>query len=461
MTEQPHPDKTLELFGQQASAGVITPFVFCYRRPDAQDPALLIDKLERGLVTLARAFPWTAGRVVKVESDDGLGSGVFKIRHTSRPPRVITNDLRSSSLLDMEQFIESGCPCSSLPESIFSPYDVLPGKPDQVDARSAVMNLQANIVRGGLILTLVGHHQVLDGTGQDQVAYWLDKACRAEAFTEEELEIGNMDREHIISPFPDSWQTPRDSRYLKQHSTGDEPSATQTKDTDTVPNDTPSAEWTDIIFPSSSLLEMKVEANRQLESGFVSTDDALTSLIWQALARARSDRLAGDAVSTMGRAINPRRYLGIPATYPGYISNMAFSTRSLDWLSTASLGTIARELRKAVDPITCDLSESTRELATLIHRAEDKDSVSLTSALNMKTDVMMSSWAGMRCGRFEFDLGLGPPIAVRRTLMPPVPGLMFLLPRGLDGEVVLHICARSDELERMKADPAFNKYARM
>lgn len=73
---------------------------------------------------------------------------------------------------------------------------------------------------------------------------------------------------------------------------------------------------------------------------------------------------------------------------------------------------------------------------------------------------MLSSWAGMRCYEFEFGLSLGPPVAFRRTRMAPVPSLMFLLPRRPDGEIVLALGARDDDLQRLGKDPVFGKYAR-
>lgn len=74
---------------------------------------------------------------------------------------------------------------------------------------------------------------------------------------------------------------------------------------------------------------------------------------------------------------------------------------------------------------------------------------------------MFSSWAGQRCYAFDFGLGLGRPVAFRRPRMIPVPGLMFLLPKRPDGEIVLTMCARDDDLERLAADPTFTKYGRV
>jgi hypothetical protein len=464
MTAPPYPDTTLELFGQQGSAGVSTPFVFCFRTHGSEanleegSISKTVATLQTGLERLAQAFPWTAGRVVKVASSDRTTAGVYKIRHTNEPPRLIVKDQRIDySGFNMKDFVEDGCPCRHLPEEMVSPYDVLPGKPDQVEARSAVLTVQVSQFQGGIMVNLVGHHQALDGTGQEQLAYLLNKACHGETFTDEEIHMGNMAREGIILPFPEEWQPRPDSRYLRRHVPVPAPPIARWEGL--RPSVDPAEPcWTDFTFSAKALTKLKAEANLGLESGYVSTDDALTSLVWQTLARARCTRYPLDAPSTIGRAVNPRRYLGIPATYPGYITNMAFSTRSLGSLVESSLSSIAQEFRAAVDPATSNLQETTRELATLIHRARDKDSIALTGSLDPELDIMMSSWASMRCSQFDFGLGLGLPVAIRRTLIPPVLGLMYFLPKGREGEIVLHICARRGDLLKMYNDRVFAEY---
>lgn len=313
--------------------------------------------------------------------------------------------------------------------------------------------LQANRIPGGLLLNLVGNHRVLDGTGQEQLAFLLNKAGCGMSFSDDEIRIGNLTRSTIITPFDDSWHPPLNSRYVKRErvaSTAD-PSSLEK-------NPSTQLQWVNVIFSSQALFELKAKANSELSSGFVSTDDSLTALIWQSLSRARMARLPASKESTLARAINPRRYLGIPASYPGYITNMAYITLTFDQLNKRSLGTIAADLRTAVDLETSGLDRTTRELVTLLYRAEDKDLVSITEGLDLGSDVMVSSWANMRCYDFDFGMRLGAPVAFRRTLMDPVPSLMYLLPKRKDGEIVITMCVLQEDLVRLKQDDSFTHY---
>ncbi|KAJ9091090.1 hypothetical protein QFC19_009264 [Naganishia cerealis] len=441
-------DETLEIFGQQSHTNFATPFLFCYSLPDSADLAPIIATLQSGLRRLTDEFPWVAGKVVN-EGKTDVNSGVFKIKQGGDIPRLFVRDhCDDPRAPTMRALQDAGFPVSMLPESLFSPINVLPNNPDQ--DRSPVLVLQVNRIQGGLLLNLVGNHQALDGTGQEQVSYLLNKACHGIPFSEDEVRIGNLTRSTIVAPLDDSWQPSPESRFLKSQkatvaNVEDRPPATQSR-------------WISVLFSGAALAQLKAKANSEISSGFVSTDDALTALIWQSLSRARLARLAASRESTMGRAINPRRYLGIPATYPGYITNMAYTTHELGQLDVRSLGDIASSLRAAIDPQTSGLGRATREFATLLHRADDKDPVTANEGFDLGSDVMLSSWANMRCYDFDFGMQLGLPIAFRRTLMDPFPSLMYLLPRRKDGEIVVTLSALEEDLIRLKVDEMFGHY---
>ncbi|GHJ84457.1 hypothetical protein NliqN6_0859 [Naganishia liquefaciens] len=441
----PDLDETLEIFGQQ-TVGVTTPFVFCYSLPDTVDFPAIISTLESGLRRLTDGFPWVAGKVIN-QGKTEVNSGVFKIKHGWDTPRLFVKDHRDNVRAPtMQSLSEARFPVSMLPESMFSPINVLPTDPDQ--DRSPVFVVQINRIEGGLLLAIIGNHQALDGTGQEQLSYLLNKACNGLPFSEDELRIGNLSRSTIVMPLDDSWQPSPNSRYLKVQQ--------KVATVDELPPTNP--RWVTISFSGEALSMLKAKANNEIQSGFSSTDDALTALIWQAISRARLGRLPASKESTLGRAINPRRYLGIPATYPGYITNMAYTSQKLGDLNTLSLGDIASQLRSAVDPQTSGLDRTTREFATLLHRAENKDSVSVHEGFDLDADLMLSSWANMRCYDFCFGMRLGSPVAFRRTQMDPFTSLIYLLPKRKDGEIVVVLGAMEEDLTRLRADEHFNRF---
>jgi len=452
------PDIVLEPFGQQDSTAFQTPFLFCYALPDSADIDNISQNLRNGLSKLTAAFPWVAGNVINEDRSEGH-PGVWKIRTTRSTPDLVVKDYRDDDgVADMRRMQSLSFPMSLLDQETFSPL-MCHGSPDRIEDRSPVLVLQVTLIRGGLMLNFSGHHQALDGTGQEQLAFLLNKACRGEAFTEDEIRVGNLSRVDIVELLPADWQPDPNSIYLQQVKAASKPAPIGDVPAEIEePKKPMRLPWINVVFSSSALQRLKEEAHRGLPSGFVSTDDALTAFIWQSISRARRKRCAGDTRSTIARAVNPRRYLGIPPTYPGYISNNAYSTFTLDELSDAPLSTMAALLRAEVDPATSRFGQATREFATLIDRATDKNAIA--AKVDLDTDILQSSWANMRCNTFDFGLNLGLPQAFRRTLHAPVPSLMFFLPRPPNGEIVISMCLREDDLESLKADPAVSKLAR-
>ncbi|KAK9234042.1 hypothetical protein V1525DRAFT_414391 [Lipomyces kononenkoae] len=71
---------------------------------------------------------------------------------------------------------------------------------------------------------------------------------------------------------------------------------------------------------------------------------------------------------------------------------------------------------------------------------------------------MLSSWARQNFYELDFNLGLGKPEALRRPKFFPVENLIYILPRRLDGELVVAICLRGEDMDWLKAHEEFVKY---
>ena len=71
----------------------------------------------------------------------------------------------------------------------------------------------------------------------------------------------------------------------------------------------------------------------------------------------------------------------------------------------------------------------------------------------------MSSWSKVDCYDLDFGLGLGRPTSVRRPQFEPIEGVVYLLPKAPDGEIVAGLCLRDDDMEKLTVDDEFMKYA--
>jgi trichothecene 3-O-acetyltransferase len=455
-------DIILDILGQQPGLQIYTQICLCFSVVDESSYSTIINVLTDGLERLSASFPWVAGQIVNEDVGEG-NTGVFKIKSLEKIPRFVVKDLRHDpSIPSIDTLRRANFPFSMLDENVVAPRNTLPGSSGESALVPApVFLVQANFIKGGLLLTFVGHHMAMDMTGQGQIIHLISKACRNEPFTSEELSSGNLAGHNLIplldedsydqgSALAHQLVKPSPSHIISSGTTGDQ-----------APPPPPKCTWTYFTFTSTSLTALKSIAAKTItlpSGGYISTDDALTAFIWQSTIRARLPRLSPTVESTLARAVDPRRYVDISPTYAGIVQNMTYHTEKLQNLVEEPLGSVASKLRFAVDPKTSNLRHSTRAIATYLSRNPDKNTFSVTAAIDASRDIMLSSWANIDCYQLDFNLGLGKPEAVRRPQFDPCEGLMYLMPRKPDGEIVVGICLRDEDIERLKVDEEFTRY---
>ena len=456
-------DVYLDILGQQLGLNrLYTQICLCFPLSDACSHSIITDTLTTGLKRLLASFPWLAGQVVNEGSGEG-NSGIFKIKPWERSPRLVIKDRRHDpSIPTMDALRQANFPFSMLDESIIAPRRTLPGSLDEPRSDPApVFLIQATFITGGLLLTLVGNHQTMDMTGQGQVIDLFSKACHNKHFTSEELSCGSLARRNLIPYLDDAYEQGSELAHQIAEPTPSEAtlSGTHGQLAQLAP---PECTWAYFSFEPSSLTKLKAVATRTvtLSSGHISTDDTLTAFIWQSVMRARYPRLSPTVEVTLARAVDIRRYLDISPTYPGVVNNMSYHTYALQKLLEEPLGAVTSQLRSAIDPKTSNLGYNTRALATLLNRTQDKSNIEVTAALNLSVDIMVSSWAKLDCYDLDFNLGLGKPDCVRRPQFPPCESLIYLMPKRLDGEIAVGICLSVEDMERLRADEQFARFAR-
>lgn len=119
-----------------------------------------------------------------------------------------------------------------------------------------------------------------------------------------------------------------------------------------------------------------------------------------------------------------------------------------DW----PLGVVAARLRSSL------ASETLRydTLAQLTLRARGTGTPA--AERDRRDFVVMSSWVKVDCCGVGFGLGLGRAEAVRRPMFEPVEGVVYLLPKAADGEIVAGLCLREDDMERLREDEEFTTF---
>lgn len=408
----------------------------------------IIENLERALARLRKTFPWVTGKVVQNDH-------VFKITSAQTSLGLMVKELQGDATVATWDVLKQAYfPFHMLDEDVFAPCKTMV-KPD---AERPVLLVQANFVQGGLLLTFNAQHGSMDMAGQAQVITLLAKACRGEEFTKDEVETGNMRRVNRVPLADEKNPGHFDSPTSKPEEVVQEAGA-NAKSRDPQPSAPSDAlVWAYLDFPPTSSSTLKNFASQTLavDTAFVSTDDVLSAFIWQSITRVRRPRLDSprSTPTTLTRNVDVRRHFDLPPTYPGMMTTSTSHTYPVDDLvDQKSLGAVASGLRAALDPDS--LRNNAIGQATAIIRNKDAAAQRSISTLSYASlDVRLSSWAKEKLYDLDFGPCLGQPEAVRRPMFKDGAreGLVYFLPKGRDGSIVVGICLREEDMERLRMD---------
>lgn len=449
----------LDILGQTERINrLYTQLTLCFptRAESPGSQTEIIDNLEIGLARLSKEFSWVTGKVIQVDEH-------FNINPAKTSLGLVVKELQDDvTVPTWDELQEADFPFRMLDEDVVAPCKTMV----EPDADRPVLLVQANFVKGGLLLTFNAQHGSMDMAGQAQVITLFAKACRGEAFTKDEVDISNMRRTDRI-PIADD-KTPDASESPKPKSEG----LAQDVEANAKPREpqssSPSQElmWAYLGFSAASLSSLKKLASQSLTADvtFVSTDDVLSAFIWQSISRARHPRMDSprSTLTTLTRNVDVRRHFDLPPTYPGLMTTATSHTCPVDDLvNQKSLGVVASGLRAALSPDS--LRHNAVVQATGIARNKDAAAQRSIAALsNPSFDVRLSSWAKEKLYDLDFGPCLGQPEAVRRPkfMNGAREGLVYFLPKGRDGDIVVGVCLREEDMERLRMDGEVIQWSR-
>lgn len=183
-------------FGQLSRLwNLYTQLTFCYAKPDNVSQDKIVETLHRGLERITSSFPWVAGQVMKEADPEHLRADYYVVRAFESIPRFVVKDL-TDVLPSFDRYKELRFPFSLLDENVIAPRKTMSAS-DESEPKPVFL-VQATFIGGGVLLTFVAQHGIMDLVGEGEVIRLLSKACHDIAFTEEELELGTRDRRTVV-----------------------------------------------------------------------------------------------------------------------------------------------------------------------------------------------------------------------------------------------------------------------
>lgn len=439
-------------FGQITPTYTLVTLGFRLENESQQGPA--IDTLKKGATEIIDAYPWLAGQAVLEGFGEG-NSGTYRIvryePHETSSKFVHIKDC-TELCPSYEELVKAKAPSSILDATILSPaYGFINDYPRNVVKPVCIM--QANFVKGGLLLTIATFHCVMDANGNDQLIRQFAGLCCGEKISDEYIRWGNADRNTIVPPLePGQDPQPMDHIRVPSRLSQEEPA---------WPPEPSKGTWRTYRFSRSSISALKTEASKlcspDSDIKYISSNDAVSTFIWVRLATARSVHLPKDSKTALIRAVNGRRRLDSPI-HEGYFGHCVlcyFLSVPLEEALTESLSALTIKARRELGTIN---DHAVRSIFHIVKNEKDKSTINYGALMNAAADIMITSWVAQKIYEASFGDILGKPDFVRRPKLPDAPSLAYLMPLTREGDIDLIVSLSDQDFENLQADAKWQEF---
>ncbi|OPB42680.1 trichothecene 3-O-acetyltransferase [Trichoderma guizhouense] len=408
--------------------------------------------LDKAAIKLLEAYPFLAGQVVK-RGQSATSSGKYEI--IPYPPHDGVSPVRRKDCTDLcpsyEQILRANAPFVMLDGDILCPKKGM-GYVYTEETERPVFIIQANFVKGGLLLCFASMHNALDMNGQGIVLKMFAAAARGEELDAELVKAGNQDADTIV-PLLKPGEIGLDHSDLRK------PSSLGQSGHHGAPGKAP---WNYWRFPADKLAKLKEIASTGRT--WVSTNDAVTAFYIQRLTAVRlaANRVAPDEDVHCLRAVDGRRKLDPPVSegYLGHLCGLADTAwPTARELVDGSLADAAISIRESLNRID---DFYMRSLATLINETEDKSTIFYAAKKKIGKDILISSWVQLHwLANCSFGTAIGVPDFVRRARLPELPDLVYMMPKNKEGHMDLGMSLFHEDFVGLANDAIWREFTEL
>ncbi|CAG5174997.1 uncharacterized protein ALTATR162_LOCUS7922 [Alternaria atra] len=427
------------------------------------DKTKVVDSMAKSLEFTLSQFPILAGGL-KMDAENGR---LWVTKRKDSEVSLFVQDLEetfpSFGELDRTDF-----PAATfkghmlLPKAVTEKQLFLPLGENQEDYL-IISTFQINFIKGGLVLGVAIHHDCSDGPGCDGfLTTWAqNSAAVVNGTSPKAVPEGTMNRSRLSAKKPDAgrWKELDQKFLVLKDGGGPAPPP---------PGDFKMPELAIRMwhFPKSKTEELKSRAMTQTGESWISTYDAIMSILWKSITRSKLELLHPDfgkgvilvhAVDT--RKVSdpplPETMMGnavaLPRTEPIKISEL---------LGEDNLSEIAQRVRKSIKTIT---SQYVAELPEWIAGLNDRRWININMSSFLGMDLTGTSWQDMNVYR-KHDFGFGIARAIRFP-DPQFEGYVFVYPsradvkeNAIDEGVEVCVCLEKGCHDRLMKDQELLRY---
>lgn len=467
----------LDLIWARYYASIVLPF----RTRPGLSQADIVKTLQDSLELMCRNVPVFTGRVFeKPATTQQPAEGQRELRERSDwIPQVIHHNMMNGTL-DYDDLEEAGFPPNAFDAKALMPQDSAASAWVAPSAGAPVIIVQANFIKGGLLLASRVHHAVADGTG---VSLFLKNwAFHTRLLQESSSTSSNVsmtapshNRHMLHSYWKEQGEPIADtSDPAKWRLLGLLPPPGRSE----LPPPHPEMEGRLFYVSADSFKALTRDGQQETASGDVSRangNDIVSALLWRSTIRARKEsggpnpeaEYANEESSTLDTVVNGRAFVGKTVPYD-YVANMVlFASSSMtigDLLNNGTtLATLSDTIHDAATSITMEQALAAYGLATTI---SDYRYMPYAFGHLEGTEVFINSWMALQIDETSFgDLFLnnGCPDS-SRPLHLEYGGYarrIVALPINSQGGFEILVEMLAAEIEALQSDEEFTRYAQL
>jgi trichothecene 3-O-acetyltransferase len=436
-----------DIISQFPLLNAYTQLLFGFKLPADVDRDAIVASLQNGFDELKAQIPWLGWQVARESAPGDI------LKAVPWPADVPEERIRVKNCDDliapMAKLISASVPIHMLDGSVLTPWPALP-HPRGLEGPDPVIAMQANFVRGGLILNLSSHHTIIDGTGIYQFLNLLALVMSGKEIPAADLEQANRDRSRVIPLIPRS-EPVKNYSHLRRP-----PGYTWAAPSSPLM-------WCYFKMPVSALARLvkSVKDDPSINkpgSLMVSENDVFSAFAWQRLCTVRvANGQPPERMAKLGRAIDGRMALGVPLTYMGHMVCHALVRLPLGQVAKLSLPQIAQVLRRELNQ--ANTPWAIRSFATFMAREPDTSSLLYGGTHDPRADLMVTATGQASPLPTSWSPLLGRSCFFRRPTAAPIPGCLII--NEAEGAFIpLTLCMPEDDINGLKKDPVWKQYVR-
>ncbi|KAK3711707.1 hypothetical protein LTR37_009484 [Vermiconidia calcicola] len=442
---------------------------FCYPYTDKDTAPIhnhFIGKLKRTVTQL----PILAGNVRPVRTEhggDGQQRGCVEVAVTLAKVLSFSPTVRS---LDKDEFpytyeelVETGMSAGAFINENLSAL------PDLAEAQdSPVFGVQLNYIRGGVIVAFSLHHSVGDLTSLRTIFSHVCSDLPSRKLTDIDLEDDAKDQSRQRDRLSGSRGIKADL-VLSSLPTPNEPTVAEAH---RISEGTDVQSVGNVLFFHLKIIQgIQTIVNERFDNiqnnrlARVSKFDVLAAILWKGINRARRGCDAEfdheGRISTLVVPVNIRSKMQPPLddTYFGNAVIRALATENIMKLAMpydpATVATAALQIRRSIVDVGEDRVRST---IASINKSENVQKTPVTE-LNLDTDLVITSWAGLMLEESDLGIGLGKAEYGRKfTRKDTNLGCIVYSPRQQEGLWEVNVQLEKRTMDRLLEDEHFMQH---